>query len=87
MRIVEYFDDRNNTKTGWFHAWGIGMIEGEFGFGNYSVAIIERQDGTVVAASPQRVRFLQQPKEEEPKVLQFDNSVKRVWPREDGGAR
>lgn len=40
-----------------FHQWGCDCVEGETGFGNYTVAIVERADGTVEKVIPGIITF------------------------------
>lgn len=42
-----------------FHRWGQCYEEFEAGPGNYTTAIIERQDGTVQEVSPSLIRFIE----------------------------
>jgi len=41
-----------------FHCWGADYEEFESGPGNYTVAILEKEDGSVVLEHPSRVRFI-----------------------------
>lgn len=43
---------------GLFHQWGSSYDEFEAGPGNFTVAIIELEDGRVVTTAPEYVRFL-----------------------------
>jgi len=43
---------------GYFHAWGCGYVEGETGFGNFSTAIVERDDGSVENVYVEMIKFL-----------------------------
>jgi hypothetical protein len=47
-----------DVGEGIFHVWGVNYEEFESGTGNYSVAIVEMQDGSVVEALPQDVIFI-----------------------------
>ena len=41
-----------------FHRWGVDFDEMEFGAGNYSTAIIEREDGTVENVPVEMIKFI-----------------------------
>ena len=66
MRKVKYM--KYNARTykydiecyGLFHCWGLEMDEGdsEDRFNNYTVAIIENEDGTMWTDTPNRITFL-----------------------------
>lgn len=47
-----------NPVCGFFHQWGVGYEEFEAGPGNFTTAIIELDDGRVVEAVPNTVKFL-----------------------------
>lgn len=50
---------RTETVTGVFHQWGFSTTEtNEGGIGTDTVAIIEQDDGQIVTAYPNNVRFL-----------------------------
>lgn len=68
MRKVEctritYERDGNNRKTivtkvqGLFHQWGNEYEELDTGPGNYSVGLVELQDGKMETFIPERIRF------------------------------
>lgn len=42
-----------------FHAWGCAYEEFETGAGNYSTAIIEREDGSVESVPADMVKFVE----------------------------
>jgi len=44
--------------TGTFHEWGVKYEEFDNGPGNYTVAIVERDDGVIVTPDADRVKFL-----------------------------
>jgi hypothetical protein len=44
--------------TALFHQWGVDYEEFETGPGNYSVAIVERPDGSIENVQPEMVRFI-----------------------------
>lgn len=41
-----------------FLVWGVEYVEFESGPGNYSVAIIKRDDGSVETVIPEHIKFL-----------------------------
>ena len=43
---------------GTFHAWGIEYEEGEYGYGNFSTAIVELDNGQIVTPAANMIRFL-----------------------------
>lgn len=51
--------------TGLFHQWGSGFEEFESGPANYTVAIIELDNGSVVTTSPDKVIFLDKSRSDE----------------------
>ncbi len=48
-------NDRCEAK---FHGWGVQYDEFESGPGNFTVAIVEMEDGSVGTCTPQCIRFL-----------------------------
>lgn len=48
-------------NTGLFHQWANDYEEFEHGPGNFTVAIIELSDGSIVTIPPQHVKFLDSP--------------------------
>lgn len=46
---------------GWFHGWGVTFEELEDNVGNYSVGIVERDDGTVCQVISEHITFLTPP--------------------------
>lgn len=46
------------TVHGRFHGWGVDFEELENGVGNFTVAIIELDDGQIIEALPDRIKFL-----------------------------
>lgn len=45
------------SEDGTFHEWGTDLLETETGAASYTVAIIERPDGTIHRANPEHVKF------------------------------
>lgn len=45
-------------NEGVFHTWGVAYEEGDTGFGNYTVAIVELPNGEVVTPLPSNIKFL-----------------------------
>lgn len=45
-------------ELGYFHSWGSDYDEFENGVGNYSVAIVELPDGSVVTPMVRDIQFL-----------------------------
>ena len=43
---------------GYFHQWGVNFEEFESGPANYSVAIVELQDGSIITPVAQDIQFL-----------------------------
>ena len=68
MRRVELYTFRARTTglgveqtkrgEGWFHGFGVDFEEFDGGPGNYTVAIVERDDGTIESVPLNFVRFL-----------------------------
>lgn len=54
---------KKEPVTGWFHGWGTDYEEFEGGPGNYSVGIIELENGQVVRALPETITFLDRPED------------------------
>lgn len=54
-----YLKDRewHTFENGLFHQWGSSFIEFETGPGNYTIAIIELEDGRVITADPDDIQF------------------------------
>ena len=48
---------QETTVTGLFHCWGSGYEEFENGPGNYTVAIVELDDGSIEEFLPYLVKF------------------------------
>lgn len=43
---------------GKFHCWGCNCEESESNFGNYSIAIVEMPDGSILTTPPENIKFL-----------------------------
>ena len=69
MRKVQVFNykraegeqhfDKVNDGEAFFHQWGVDYEEFEAGPGNYSTAIIEREDGTVENVPVEMIQFIE----------------------------
>jgi hypothetical protein len=46
------------TERGTFHTWGVSHVEFETGPGNYTVAVIEKPDGTFIEVPTNAVKFI-----------------------------
>ena len=67
-RKVMVYEYQKNSKTnifekvesgiGRFHQFGMGIEEDERGFSNFSIAIIEMPDGTVLTTCPHMIKFV-----------------------------
>lgn len=49
---------QNVSGIGYFHQWGIKMVEFETGPGQYTVGIIETAKGQVMEIEPEGIQFL-----------------------------
>lgn len=45
---------------GEFHCWGCNCEESESNFGNYTIAIVEMLDGSILTPLPENIKFLNQ---------------------------
>lgn len=45
-------------NEGLFHQWGNAYEEGNENFGNYTVALVEIEDGTIVEVLPGNIKFV-----------------------------
>lgn len=54
------FWDAEFIHEGLFHQWGVAYEEFDTGAGNYSIAIIELSNGSIVEALPSNVKFINQ---------------------------
>lgn len=59
VQVFEYGGDGqyHEPYSGWFHEWGVNFVEFESGPGNYSVALVEKLDGSIDAVFPHMIRF------------------------------
>lgn len=49
---------KNSEREAWFHCWSVNSEEAESSYGNFPVAIVEYDDGTVDTVFAELVRFL-----------------------------
>ena len=52
--------EKDYTNTGRFHQWGQSYEEFENGPGNFTVALVELSDGTIVEVLPPNLKFVDQ---------------------------
>lgn len=74
LRKVMVYKYQKNPKTnifekvesgiGRFHQFGMGIEEDERGFSNYSIAIIEMPDGTVITPRADMIKFINEKMED-----------------------
>lgn len=61
-RSNSYHDNIHQVRvvqtTGLFHGWGADYEEFETGPGNYTVAIVELPDGSIVTPIPENIEFV-----------------------------
>jgi hypothetical protein len=71
MRRVKVFKREYNHRgtveivpdgEGLFHLWGVDFMEFESGPGNYTVAIVEREDGTIEKIDADLIQFIKEAK-------------------------
>lgn len=43
---------------GWFHQWGLAYQESDNGVGNYSTAIVQLSDGSIIEVLPTNIKFI-----------------------------
>lgn len=53
-----WIQERIKDGTALFHQWGMSYEEFECGPGQYSTAIIEREDGTVENVAAELIKFI-----------------------------
>ena len=46
------------THEGYFHQWANACTESDTVFGNYTVALVELKDGTIVEVLPDNIKFI-----------------------------
>lgn len=61
---IRYYEDGNEIETtGLFHCWGFAAkADPDLGNIQWSVAIVEIQDGNVVGVDPTKIKFLDRSK-------------------------
>ncbi len=52
-----HFEYSDSGSIGKFHTWGVTYEEFEAGPGNYSIAIVELEDGNIVTKAPDCIKF------------------------------
>lgn len=57
-RAISYKKEKAEDVLGYFHRWGVNYEEFETGPGNFTTAIIETFDGSVVSCPAETVQFL-----------------------------
>jgi hypothetical protein len=50
--------EENFLNVGVFHQWANAYEESSEGFGNYTVALVEVPDGTIVEVLPSNIKFI-----------------------------
>ena len=45
------------VNEGLFHQWANACEESDAGFGNYTIALVEIADGTIIEVLPQQLKF------------------------------
>ena len=50
--------ENDYLHDGVFHEWGSAYEESNTGFGNYTIAIVEQEDGTIVEVLPSNIKFI-----------------------------
>ena len=51
---------QNYTSEGLFHQWANSYEEFESGPGNYTIALVEIEDGTIVEILPYNIKFIKE---------------------------
>jgi len=51
--------EKDFQNEGLFHQWANAYEEGDAGFGNYTVAIVEISDGTIQEVLPMNIKFIE----------------------------
>lgn len=46
------------SENGLFHQWGTACEESHENYGNYTVGIIELEDGSICTAHPEHIKFM-----------------------------
>ena len=47
-----------SSIDGFFHQWGVDVVEAAEGFGTFSVAIVELMDGTIITPAAELIQFM-----------------------------
>ena len=50
--------EKDYTHNGLFHQWGAAYEESSEGFGNFTLALVEIEDGTIVEVLPCNIKFI-----------------------------
>lgn len=88
VRVFENYKKETVLFEGYFHCFGMDHEEYESGPGNFSVAIVEKEDGNIEIHEAHLIQFLDKKREgglkkyEEPKPITEEELVK-LW-RENG---
>lgn len=67
----------SEPTKGLFHQWGSSFLEFETGPANFTVAIIEIEDGSIVEAMPPDVKFVDSPGLSLPELLVHFNETNK----------
>lgn len=51
---------KDTENYGMFHAWGVAYDELGEGVGNYSVALVEIQEGIILEINPAEIKFVKE---------------------------
>jgi hypothetical protein len=70
MRKVKYYEyehvennkqwERKLKGEGIFHEFGVDFMESEYGYGNFSTAIIELSDGSIINIPVENIEFIKE---------------------------
>ena len=51
--------EKGFSNEGLFHQWGVDFSQGNDGsMGNYTIALVEKYDGTIESVIPQNLKFI-----------------------------
>jgi len=56
------------ANSGLFHQWGNAYMESDAGFGNYTIALIEIDNGEIIEVLPSNIKF-----DDRPGYIEKDN--------------